>query len=483
MKIQNPARLPDGLKENAQAKNRRRMKANAGRVAADSYAATARNDPTPQLRSERWPLDRLTTAERRARRTSPAQLERVTRSIAQFGILKPILITARGQIVDGHVIVEAARHLALPDIECVIIDHLSKDELRLARIALNRIQETGDWDLDELSVELEELQALDLDLTLSGFDAVNLDIILNPGKLTDDLDDDLTVKPKVPVSQLGDRWHLGEHQLLCGSSLEPNCYEVLLQGRTVDCVVSDPPYNIKIEGVVSGLGKVKHQDFAMGVGEMSDTQFRTFLGDYLKLCKAHASPGAVIFAFMDWRQVDLLMLAGRDAELYRINKAIWHKGTGGMGSLYRSAYEEVVVFCTAPSPTTNNVLLGKNGRNRSNVWAYAGANSKGSSASKALDDHPTPKPVELVADAIQDVSKRGDLVFDPFMGSGTTIIAAEAIGRVACGIELDPGYVDVAIARWQAMTGKQAVHADSGKSFEELGQCRQEPQAPAARQQ
>lgn len=175
---------------------------------------------------------------------------------------------------------------------------------------------------------------------------------------------------------------------------------------------------------------------------------------------------------MDWRQVDLLMLAGRDADLYRINKAIWNKGSGGMGGLYRSAYEEVVVFCTAQSPANNNVLLGKTGRNRTNVWTYPGANRKGSSAGKALGYHPTPKPVELVADAIQDVTKRGDLVFDPFMGSGTTLIAAEAIGRIACGIELDPGYVDVAITRWQQMTGQQAVHAGSGKSFEEVGRDR-----------
>ncbi|WP_347271326.1 DNA-methyltransferase, partial [Rhizorhabdus histidinilytica] len=129
-------------------------------------------------------------------------------------------------------------------------------------------------------------------------------------------------------------------------------------------------------------------------------------------------------------------------------------------------------FCTEPSPATNNVLLGKNGRNRTNIWTYAGANQKGSSAGKVLADHPTPKPVELVADAFQDVTRRGDLVFDPFMGSGTTLIAAEATGRIACGIDLDPGYVDVTIARWQQMTGKQAVHQASGKTFEEVAQER-----------
>lgn len=175
-----------------------------------------------------------------------------------------------------------------------------------------------------------------------------------------------------------------------------------------------------------------------------------------------------MFACMDWRQADLLMLAGRDAGLHRINKAICDKGNGGMGSLYRSAYEEIVVFCTALSPATNNVLLGKNGRNRTNLWTYSGANRQGSSAAKVIGDHPTPKPVELVADALRDVTQRGQLVLDLFMGSGTTLVAAETVERIACGIELDPGYVDVAITRWQQMTGKRAVHAISGKSFDEL---------------
>ncbi len=475
MADRNPTNLPATLKEQVQERSRRRLKGNVGRVKADSHAAVARNDASPKLRSERWPLDRLKDADRRTRRTSPAQLERVTRSVSQFGVVKPVIISTEGKIIDGHNLVEVARRMGLAEIECVIIEHLSKEELRLARLALNRIQETGEWDLDELSDEFEELQALDFDLTLSGFGAAEMDLLLDQGTALAGLDDGVPAKPKAAVSQSGDLWLLEQHRLLCGDALDPANYGLLLAGRQIDCAFSDPPYNIKIEGVVSGLGKKKHKDFAMGVGEMTDDQFRTFLADYLKRCKEHASPGAVIFACMDWRQVDLLMFAGRDAGLLRINKAIWNKGTGGMGSLYRSAYEEVVVFCTEPSSATNNVLLGKTGRNRTNVWTYAGANRKGSSAGKALGDHPTPKPVELVADALLDVTRRGDLVFDPFMGSGTTLIAAEATGRIACGIDLDPGYVDVTIARWQQMTGKQAVHARLGKTFGELSEERLNP--------
>lgn len=460
--------LPANLKGQVQERNRRRAKENAGHVKADGHSFVARNDPAPKLRSERWSLDRLKDVERRTRITSPEQLERVTRSISQFGFLKPVLIDAKGRIVDGHILVEAARRMGTPDIECVVIDHLSADELRLARIALNRIQETGDWELEALSLELGELRVADLNLTVTGFDLGEVDLLLDQGAALTFLDNDIPSQPSNPISQLGDLWCLDQHRLLCGDSLDSRSYELVLAGGKADCVFSDPPYNIKIEGVVSGMGKIKHRDFAMGVGEMTDEEFTAFLADYLRRCKEHASIGAVIFACMDWRQADLLMLAGRDAGLYRINKAIWNKGNGGMGSLYRSAYEEVIVFCTAPSPATNNVLLGKYGRNRTNVWSYPGANQNGSSASKTLGDHPTPKPVELVADALQDVTERGQLILDPFMGSGTTLIAAEAIDRVACGIELDPTYVDVTIDRWQIMTGKQAVHAISGKSFDDL---------------
>jgi DNA modification methylase len=471
--------LPGALKAQIHERNRCRVRNNQSLVTADAPSFAARNDPAPALRSERWPTDRLKDADRRARRTSPEQLERVTRSLSKFGFLKPVLIDACGRIVDGHIIVEVARRMGLPDIECVVIDHLSEDELRLARVALNRIQETGEWELEELSLELGELHAADLDLTLTGFDLGELDLLLNQGAALASMDNGVPSTPAVPVSQLGDLWCLDQHRLLCGDALDPRSYELVLAGRTIDCVFSDPPYNIKIEGVVSGMGKTKHRDFAMAVGEMSDEEFRAFLADYLRHCTEHASVGAVIFACMDWRQADLLMLAGRDAGLHRINKAIWNKGNGGMGSLYRSAYEEIVVFCTAASPTTNNVLLGKYGRNRTNVWSYPGANQQGSSASKTLGDHPTPKPVELVADALQDVTKRGHLILDPFMGSGTTLIAADAIDRVAYGIELDRAYVDVTIARWQRMTGKQAIHATSGKSFNQLREERLDGTASA----
>ncbi|MBP8233871.1 MAG: DNA modification methylase [Rhizorhabdus sp.] len=462
------ANLPVGLKEQVQERSRRRRKSLVGEVRTEALTSQTRNDPAPTLRMEVWPLSKLKGARRQIRTSAPAQFERVMRSVNAHGFSKPIIIDREGRIVDGHILVEVARKLGLDSIHCVVLDHLSEDELRLLRISLNRIAETGSWDLSELSLELEELGTLDFDLTLSGFEAPELDLILH-GAAEAKGEKGIPSPSPFPVSRLGDLWLLGGHRLLCGDCLDPASYERLLEGRQLQGVFSDPPYNIKIDGVVSGLGKVKHGDFAMGCGEMSDDQFRVFLAGYLKLCKAYAAPGAVLYACMDWRQIDLLLLAGRDAGLSRINKAIWNKGSGGMGGLYRSAYEEIAVFCNGTSPATNNVELGRNGRDRSNVWNYPGANRKGSSAGASLKDHPTPKPVELVADALLDVTQRGDLILDPFMGSGTTIVAAHSIERLAVGIELDPAYVDVAIRRWEQETGQQARHAELDLSFAEVG--------------
>lgn len=468
--------LPTSLKVQVQERSRAGRKERRGKVKAEAIATTARNDPSPHLRSERWPLSKLKGAKRRSRRTSPAQLERVVRSVSRLGFLKPVLIDSQGTIIDGHILVEAARQMGLDDIACSIIDHLSEDELRMARIALNRIAETGEWDLDELAIELEELDLVGLDLDLSGFDAAQLDVILEDPETSTSSEPD-PAPPVHPVTRPGDMWLLGDHKLYCGDCREPKSYEALLTGTPIDCVFSDPPYNIKIDGVVSGLGKVKHGDFTMGCSEMTDEEFRSFLVDYLRLAKTHCAEGAVIFACMDWRQIDLLLIAGREAGLHRINKIIWFKGSGGMGGLYRSSYEEIAVFCTQTSPATNNVKLGAGGRDRMNVWEYAGANRKGSSAGKALGDHPTPKPVELVVDALHDVTQRGDIVFDPFMGSGTTIIACEKTKRRGRGTEIDPAYVDVTIRRWEKETGKDATLSGTGLTFAQMAVERAKPEA------
>lgn len=245
-------------------------------------------------------------------------------------------------------------------------------------------------------------------------------------------------------------------------------YVRLMEGKQAAATVSDPPYNTKIKGQVSGLGKHKHEDFVQASGEMSSTQFQAFLKAFLANAAASCAKGAVLFAFMDWRMIHLLRAAADEAKLNHINTIVWDKGSGAMGALYRSAYELIGVFCTTKSPAVNNVQLSKHGRDRTNVQHHPGPNRPGSSAGNALALHATPKPVELIADFMLDVSKPGDIILDPFLGSGTALIAAETTGRIVYGIELDAKFVDVTVKRWEEWTGQKATLADDGRTFAEV---------------
>jgi len=472
--------LPEGcIKRQLQKKSSRRRSRNAAEARIEAAASKhGRNDLQPDLRIVKKPINALKSGPHRTRKTNAEQLERVITSIQHFGLVMPILIDRDEQVVQGHVVWEAARKLGFETIGCIVVDHLDPLEIEALGIALNRLGETGTWDLDILRERMIEIRSGGIELTNTGFIVPEIDqILLDPepadeaGEDESDLEDD---EPAVdPVVVLGDLFALGEHRVLCGDALEDASYALVLEGRTAQSVFSDAPYNLKIEGFASGLGKAKHSDFEMACGELGDEEFTDFLATYLNHCSNSCSKGAVIFACMDFRQIDLLLLAGRRVGLFRNNVAVWNKGSGGMtGSVYRSAYENVVVFCTDKSPATNNVELGKHGRDRTNVWSYPGANRKGSSAAAALADHPTPKPVELVEDALLDVTNPGDIVLDPFLGSGTTLIAAERTGRICCGIELDPKYVDLTIRRWERETGKEAIHIESEMTFAELAVAR-----------
>lgn len=472
------AKQPPGkLKAQLQAKSRSRREQHTAETKVKSAASShGRNDLRPALRLRKLPTQELRACPDRTRQTTPTQLERVIRSIRQFGLVAPVLIDGRCTIVSGHVIWEAARELGLETVDCIAIDHLNETEIKALSIALNRMAETGTWDLDKLREQLIVIESEGIELTATGFTLPEIDQILVIGDPVIEEPasegEDETEKTAVPVSREGDLFQLGSHRLLCGDALDAVSYEQLLEGNLAQCVFSDPPYNCPIDGFVSGLGQHSHDDFAMAVGEMNDDQFQNFLSRYLAHCRSFTSQGAVIFACIDWRQIDHLLAASSTAELKRKNIAVWNKGSGGMGSLYRSAHEFIVVLCNDETPATNNIELGRHGRDRTNVWSYAGANRRGSSSGKALADHPTPKPVEMVEDALLDVTNRGEIVLDPFLGSGTTMIAAERAGRICCGIELDPKYVDRAIRRWEAFTGEHAIHVATGMTFDALANDR-----------
>lgn len=464
------------LKKKLQAATAKRRSSNHDQTRISAVLhGHGRNDLQPGLVTVSRPVNSLHPSANRTRETTPQLLESTIRSIMKFGMVLPILIDKNGTIIAGHVLWEAAMRLGLETIECRVVDHLDPIELEALTLALNRIGEIGKYNLDKLRDRMIAIESHGIELISTGFTLPEIDQIkLKPLSIesnfgNDEQADDTAV---IPTSRVGDLFRLGRHQLLCGDAVDEASYQRLLGGSAAHAVFSDPPYNCAIEGFVGGLGKHKHEDFLMFAGKESEAEFRQFLRTYLTLCRASLLPDAVLFACMDWRQIDHLLDAGRGAGLNRINIAVWNKGSGGMGGLYRSAHEFVAVFCNGLSPATNNVALGAFGRDRTNMWCYAGANRRGSSAAQALADHPTPKPVELVIDAILDVTHAGDIILDPFCGAGTTIIACEHCDREARAIELDPKYVDRALRRWERLTGERAIHVDSGLTFAELAEQR-----------
>jgi DNA modification methylase len=411
---------------------------------------------------------------------SKRQIRQIAKSIEAFGFNTPVLVDETGMILAGHGRVEAARLLGLETIPTVRVDHMTAAQKRAFVIADNRLAEKAGWDHELLAIELEELSALDLDfeVEITGFETAEIDLLI--GELENQKNEQNDgegsgeevlplPKPNGPaISKAGDLFCLGRHRLLCGDACDPKSYLRLMRGERARVAITDPPYNVPIPGHVSGKGRHQHDDFAMACGEMKDHEFAGFLSSMMVQMAAHSNDGALHYVFMDWRHIGALVAAGELSGAALKNICVWVKDNGGMGSLYRSRHEFVCVFKIGTGRHINNVELGRFGRNRTNVWEYPGMNSLGAEDRDQLANHPTPKPVSMIADAILDSTRRGDIVLDPFLGSGTTVIAAEKTGRSCFALELDPGYVDAAIRRWQAWTGDDAVHEGSGATFDEM---------------
>lgn len=407
-----------------------------------------------------------------ARTHSAKQLRQIADSIRQFGFTNPVLVDADNVIIAGHGRVAAARAIGLETVPTVCLDGLSGAEIRAYVIADNRLAENAGWDREILAIELQNLAELDLDfdVTITGFEMAEIDVLI--GELDTEPDaDPADAAPAIQgpaVTRRGDLWQIGSHRLICADATEPQSYARLLGGERAQLVFTDPPYNVKIDGHVSGLGAAKHREFAVASGEMSEAEFTAFLAKIFVNLTTHAVDGAIHFVCMDWRHVGEVLAAAKGHYADLKNICVWAKSNGGMGSLYRSQHEFVFVFKSGTGPHIKNVELGKHGRYRTNMWAYAGANAFGPTRADDLAMHPTVKPVALVADAILDCSRRSGLVLDAFAGSGTTLVAAHKTGRRGYGIELDPLYCDLIVRRLQALTGRIAVEAGTGRTFDDL---------------
>jgi DNA modification methylase len=420
---------------------------------------------------EMLPPESLKPARRNARKHSRRQLRQVAKSIEEFGWTNPILVDASSRILAGHARHQVATEKGTEEVPTIRIDDLTEEQKRAYILADNKIAENAGWDTDLLKLELGELvqiENLDFDVTVTGFEMAEIDMLIFEGEpTTDDKADVLpSIDPEAPVvTQSGDLWILGDHRLVCGDATSAGAYSHLMVGEAAQIVFTDPPYNVNIDGHVSGLGKTRHSEFAMASGEMTSPEFTLFLRTCFENVADYSQDGSIHFICMDWRHSAELQAAVDDIYSELKNICVWAKTNAGMGSLYRSAYELVLVYKKGKAKHINNVELGRHGRNRTNVWSYSGMNSFGADRDQLLSAHPTVKPVALVQDAILDCSNRGGIVLDPFAGSGTTFIAAERVGRHCYGLEIEPKYVDLILRRYREATGNDPVHAASGESF------------------
>lgn len=419
--------------------------------------STARVTPSsPKLAVVYRAANSLKPDPRNARTHPKRQVEQLVQSIREFGFTNPVLIDEADVLIAGHGRLRAAKNIGLAEIPTIRLEGLSDAQKKALRLADNKIALNAGWDLEILRLELQDISALDIDfdLSLTGFASGEIDVALKAAN--DPADEIIPPIPEQPRTRLGDVWVLGEHRLGCGDGRDIDFLRrVIGKGSAIDAAFLDPPYNVKINGHANAAGR--HREFAMASGEMTTAQFRKFLAETLGVAARISREGAVHFVCMDWRHLDDVSAAAGDVYSELLNLCIWNKSNAGMGSLYRSKHEIVFVYKVGTAAHFNAVELGKHGRNRTNVWDYPSVNSMAGSRREDLALHPTVKPVALVADALQDVTRRGELVFDMFSGSGTTLIAADRTGRKFRGCDIDPAYIDVAVERWVNLTGGTPV--------------------------
>lgn len=427
---------------------------------------------------ERLPIDALKVPSKPLRVYTRQVVRQASRLIAEIGMVKPIVVDQNNMILAGLLWYLAAKMLEFSDVPVVRVSHLSPAQLAAYRIGEERLTELSPWNDQVLAEELKDLcaQELDFDIGLTGFSVGEIDVRIAQLDVLESKEPSATpgnneesIAAVEPVTKPGDLWILGRHRLLCGSSLDSETWQILMNGEAAALAFTDPPYNVPIAGHVIGNGNVRHREFTMASGEMTDEEFCGFLRRSLEVHFENSADGSLHYVCMDWRHVRQLLNIGCDVYNRLINICLWVKSNGGMGSFYRSRHELIVIFRKGTKQHNNNIQLGRFGRYRTNVWEYPGStslNGRATDEGDLLALHPTVKPVQLVADAILDSTTINDLVIDGFAGSGSTLVACERVRRRFFGIEIDPLYVDTAVRRWQRHSGCAAIHAISREPFE-----------------
>jgi DNA modification methylase len=466
------------LSEKLKAKGRVRRESLRRMTATASTPRARRNDLLAHLELTYLPLDRLQHAAKKTRKLDPAHVREIAAAIAELGFCDPILIGKDNVVLDGEARLEAARLHGIDRVPCIQVAHLNEKEQRVLRLAVNRLAEKGDWDLDQLKIEFEELIIEDAPIEVSGFTLDEIDqIIINSEAEAVEQGPLEPHENAVAIARAGDTFELGPHRVACGDATDPAVLRLLMGG---DCaarlILTDEPYNVPVVGHVTGG---PHREFAMASGEMTVEQYLAFNLTWIEAAAGYLCDGGVFGTFIDWRGQPTVHAAATKLGLAPLNLIVWAKTNAGMGSLYRSRHELLPLFKRGNAPHVNNVELGTRGRWRSNVWTYPGASSLGSDARRGLQDHPTVKPTAMLEDAILDLTNRGEIVIDPFLGSGSCLIAAHKTGRICRGVELDPLYVDVIVRRYEAATGNQAVLIETGETFVTLAARREHEAAPS----
>jgi DNA methylase/ParB-like nuclease domain len=386
--------LPTDLSRQLQARNRRRR---AQMTAAARVAALdpRRNDLLPALRLEYVRLGDLRPSAAKLRRLDAIHVREVAASIARLGFCDPLLVGVDGQLIDGEARYAAAEQLGLECAPCLRVEHLSRQEQRVLRLAVNRLAEKGQWDLDALKIEFEQLIIVDAPIEITGFAPAEIDHILMgeeaDGRETGPLE---PAAGAMPVSSAGDVFMLGPHRLICGDARDPEIVRRLMRDDPPgQLLLTDEPYNVPIAGNVS---RGVHREFAMASGEMSEAEYLAFNLAWMRAFLPALADGAILTTFIDWRGYPVVHAAATQSALTALNLVVWSKTNAGMGSLYRSQHELLPLFKKGAAPHVNNVELGRKGRWRSNVWTCPGASSLGSDSRRGLREHPTVKPTALL---------------------------------------------------------------------------------------